>query len=87
MQSQQLQAARDRSARAVEDAGGLAVGDLGDEEAEELQVEVGLPEPVVEPEGLDGEGSQAGAAAEALDGAAVALAAEVAVEAEAEGLT
>lgn len=82
--AEQLQASGDGAARAAEHSGGLTVGDFGDEETEELEMEARLLEAVVEAERLDGESSEASATAEALDGAAVALTAKVAVEAEAE---
>ena len=82
--AEELEASRDGAARAAEDSGGLAVGDFGDEETEELEMEARLLQAVVEPKGLDGEGPEASATAEALDGAAVALSAEAAVESEAE---
>jgi hypothetical protein len=79
VQSQQRQASGDGAPRAAEDSCGLTVSDLGDEQAEEVEVEMRPLEAVVESEGLDGKGPLARAAAEALDGAAVAVSAEAAV--------
>src|SRR5262249_48102106 len=87
MPPEEFQSSSDCSARAVEDAGGLAVGDVGGEVAKELEVEARQPEPVVEPEGLHGKSSKTVAAAETLDGAAVALSAEMSVQAESETST
>src|SRR5262249_33242475 len=70
-----------RSAGAAEDSGRLSVRDLGDEEGGELGEERGLVQAVVESEGLDGKGPPAAPAEEALDEAAVTLAAVAAVEA------
>jgi hypothetical protein len=63
------------------------MSDLGCEVTQEVEVESGFLQSVVEPEGLDGESSEACVAAKALDGAAIALAAEVAVQAETEAPT
>ncbi len=87
VQPEQLQTACDGAAGAVQDAAGLTVSDFGCEQAHQLEMQTGLSEPVVEPEGLDGKGPPAGAASESLDGAAVALATEVAMAAEAKALT
>src|SRR5258706_3650712 len=87
VQPEQLQTACDGATGAVQDAAGLTVSDFGCEQAHQLQVQSGLSEPVVEPEGLDGKGPPAGAAAESLDGAAVAQATEVAMAAKAKALT
>jgi hypothetical protein len=85
--AEQYQPSCDRAARAVQDAGGLPVGDLGCEQAHQLEVKTGFPEAVVEPEGLDGERSPAGAAKEALDGTAVTLTTEMPMAAKTEALT
>jgi len=71
----------------VQDARGLSMGDLGGEQTHQLEMQTRILEAVVQTEGLDGKRSATGAAQEALDGATVAVALEMAVAAVAEMLT
>jgi hypothetical protein len=86
VQPEQLQASGNRASRAAKDARRLTVSDLGREQADEVEMEMRSVEAVVESEGLDGEGSAARAASEALNEAAVAVPAEAAVATAVEGL-
>jgi hypothetical protein len=81
--AEELQAVRDRSARAGKNPRRLAVGHLGDEGAEEGEIEAWLLKLVVEAKGLGGEGAPTLEAEETLDEAAVAGAEEAAFEAPA----
>jgi hypothetical protein len=81
--TEQVQAMSDGLARAAEDPRRLAVGDLGDEGADETQTEPWLLEAEVDAKGLSREGAPALEAQEALHGTAVASAKEVALEAPA----
>jgi hypothetical protein len=67
----------DGGRRAVEGAGGLAVGGAVDGEMEELGEQVGSLQPVRGGEGLGGEGATAVATLETLDAVGFELAVEV----------
>jgi hypothetical protein len=87
MRAEQFQTSRDGATRAMEDASGLTVSDLGSEAAHQLEMQTRLPQSVVEAEGLDGEGSPAGAASESLNRTSVAFPTESAVKSVAEART
>src|SRR5207245_782929 len=84
--AEQAHAVHDRVARAAQDARGLAVRGLGDERAEQIEMELGQLQAVVEAEGLQREAAPAGLAQETRHAAAVAGAEEVALVLPEEGL-
>lgn len=70
-----VQTAVDALAVEGKDACSLSVGDLGDETMQDLAVQVGQPQPEVEPKGLRREGTATTQAAAARYDSAIALAA------------
>jgi hypothetical protein len=79
--SEQLQAMRDRLARAAEDARRLAMRHFGNERTDQLEVEPRQLQSIVDAKRLRREGAMALEAEETLDGAAVASSRVAAFEA------
>ena len=77
--AEEIQPMRNGSPRAAEIARTLTVRRLGDEVAEEIEVQMRLAQTVVNSKGLDRESASALEAQEALDEAAVAAAVEEAL--------
>jgi hypothetical protein len=80
---EELESMSDRLAGAAQDPSGLAVRDLGDEGADQIMIDMGLLEAVVDAKGLSREGAMAFQAQEALDETAVARTEVAAFEAPA----